>query len=295
MSVSIEEVLVLLPELFPGIQQIPLKNIRPNPKNPGRRLTPDEIQVLADNIAQRGLVNAIKVRPDRDTPLAAGVQLHTDNPRLRGDGQPWTLDDFNWEILAGENRYRAFGLLNRERIQGFILNPPPQEANEIMWLDNDIRDRGWWAAYQVIEMEIEANPYLTIQQVGANLKMDRDKVSRALRLLPLLGPKTRDLLCGITALENKGIFDLSENATARLGDLSPYSANKPGSWLKAQVDGQEPNKLWPYPPIPHETQELVHRALVEAGYQGMSESQVRGLVAHIKAGGEPGTIHRFPY
>src|SRR5208337_1103385 len=176
MSVSIEDVLALLPELFPGIQQILLNHIRPNPKNPGRRLTLPETQDLADNIARTGLKNAIKVWLDRANPLAPGVQLHPDNPRLRGDGKPWALDDFNWEILAGENRYRAFGLLNRERIPGYILNPTPQEAVEVMWLDNDIRERGWWAAYQAIEMEIEANPNLTMQEVAANLKMDRDKV-----------------------------------------------------------------------------------------------------------------------
>jgi|GEM_PF-1473591 len=287
MSVSIEDVLALLPELFPVEQQISLTNIRPNPKNPGRRLTPSEIQVLADNIAQRGLVNAIKVRPDRDNPLAPGVQLHPDNPRLRSDGQPWALEDFNWEILAGENRYRAFDLLKRPKIPGFILNPSPQEANEIMWLDNDVRERGWWAAYQAIEMEIEANPNLTMQEVADNLKMDKDKVSRALRLLPLLGPKTRDLILGVSESKNNGILDLGEMATARLGDLGPYPPYKPGSWQKARAQGQEPPKLWPYPPVPPQTQDLVHQAMFVAGDQEMSESQVKGLVAHIKSGGDP--------
>jgi len=287
MSVSIEDVLALLPELFPGIQQIPIKNISPNPKNPGRRLTPKEVQVLADNIAQRGLVNEIKVHPHPVKPLAEGVQLHPDNPRLRGDGQPWKLEDFNWEILAGENRYRAYDLLKKEKIPGEVLNPPPQEANEIMWLDNDVRDRGWWAAYQAIEMEIEANPNLTMQEVADNLRMDKDKVSRALRLLPLLGPKTGDLLFGVSELENKGLLDLGEMATARLGDLGPYTPYKPGSWKKAIAQGQEPPKLWPYPPIPAETQELVHQALVEAGYRDMTEKQVKDLAAHIKAGGDP--------
>jgi len=287
MSVSIEDVLALLPELFPGIQLINLTKIRPNPKNHGRRLTLPEIQVLADNIVKVGLVNAIKVWADRNNPLASGVQLHPDNPRLRGDGQPWSLDDFNWEILAGENRYRAFDLLKREKIPGYILNPAPQEINRIMWLDNDVRERGWWAAYQAIEMEIESNPNLTMQEVADNLKMDRDKVSRALRLLPLLGPKTRDLICGVSAFKNKGILDLGEMATARLGDLGPYTPYKPGSWKRAIAQGQDPPKLWPYPLIPPETQELVHWAMVVAGEHDMSESQVKALVAHIKSGGQP--------
>jgi ParB-like chromosome segregation protein Spo0J len=295
MSVSIEDVLSLLPELFPGEQQILLNHIRPNPKNPGKRLTLPETQALADNIARTGLKNAIKVRPDRTNPLAPGVQLHPDNPRLavstveplRGDGKPWALDDFNWEILAGENRYRAFGLLTRDRIPGYILNPNRQEANEIMWVDNITRDRGWWAAYQAIEMEIEANPDLTMQEVAVNLMIHKDKVSRALRLLPLLGPKTRDLLIRVSDHENQGILDLGEMVTAQLGALNPESVKKPGWNLKAKAEGQEPLKLWPYPPIPSETQELVHRALVEAGKRDMTEKKMKGFVAHIKAGGEP--------
>src|ERR1019366_4150562 len=88
---ALNDLLAALPQMFPGVQEIPLPNIRPNPENPGLPITDLEIQDLAQNIAEAGLLNPIKVRPDRSKPLAPGVTLHPENPRLRGDGQPWSV------------------------------------------------------------------------------------------------------------------------------------------------------------------------------------------------------------
>lgn len=69
--------------------------------------------------------------------------------------------------------------------------------------------------------------------------------------------------------------------------LGPGTGLKRGVKKKNLTEGEETQKLHPYPPIPPETQDLVHRALGVAGDHEMTESQVKGLVAHIKAGGEP--------
>jgi hypothetical protein len=44
---AIQELLAALPEMFPGIQKIPLANIRLNPNNPGPRPAEEEITELA--------------------------------------------------------------------------------------------------------------------------------------------------------------------------------------------------------------------------------------------------------
>ena len=145
MAVQIQDILALLPELFPGVQSIPLKNLRPDPENPGPPLTDQAIQDMADNLAARGLVNQIKVQPDKANPFAEGVQPHPDNPRLalagspvepaqpksgpqleasvQVDGRPWKVEDFNYVVLAGERRYRAADRLGGVTIPGFSLNP----------------------------------------------------------------------------------------------------------------------------------------------------------------------------
>lgn len=282
MSVSIQDVLALLPQIFPGVQQIPLGHIRPNPDNPGPPVTGDQIQDTAENITARGLLNPIKVMADPANPLAPGVQPHPDNPRLRADGQPWGPGDFNWVILAGELRYRAFGRLNRAAIPAYILNPSPEEVAEIIHLDNDMRDRGWFAAYQSIENLIKANPSLTQGQVAARLKMDRPKVNRALQLLPLLNPEARAFISSV-ATNSKGNKGFSELAASQLAGLGPGTGLKPG----VRKEGEGSQKLWPYPAIPPETQDLVRRTLAVAIDRGMTQAGVKGLVAWVKAGNQP--------
>jgi ParB-like chromosome segregation protein Spo0J len=283
MPVTIEDVLALLPEMFPGIQQIPLKNVSPNPNNPGPPLTAQQIQDLAQNIAEVGLLNPIKVRPNKANPLAGGAQLHPSNPRLRADGQPWTVGDFNYETLTGVNRYWAFDYLKREAIPGSILNPTAKEAVKISHLDNNVRERGWWAAYQTIEQYIQADSNLTQRQIGIELGMDKDKVGRALGLLPLLNAKARDLIVCNADNSNKGIRGISERAAAQLAGLGPGTGLKPG----VKAAGAETQKLWPYPTIPLETQDLVRRSLEVAIDQEMGEVGVKGLVAWVQDGHKP--------
>ncbi len=186
-------------------------------------------------------------------------------------------------ILAGENRYRAFDYLKRETVPGFILNPTAKEAVKITHLDNEVRDRGWWAAYQSIEQYIQADPNLTQRQVAIELKMDLEKVNRAIRLLPLLNAEARGLIVRNTNNSNKEIRGISEIAASRLALLGPGSALKPG----VKAAGAETQKLWPYPPIPPETQDLVRRALEVAIDQELTEAGVKGLVGWVQDGHKP--------
>jgi ParB-like chromosome segregation protein Spo0J len=291
--VNIESVLALLPELFPGIQEIPLGNIRPNPNNPGPALTEQEVAELADNLADRGLVNPIKVRPDRANPLAEGVQPHPDNPRLTIQNRPWRLEDFRFMIMAGERRWRAAGRLKWATVKAFILNPTEEEAVEITHLDNDVRDRGWWAGYQSIEQLIQANPGLTLRQVATKLKMHLSKVSQALRLLSLLNPASRDLIVRNSNNSNKGIWGISESAALRLADLGPGSGLKRGVRKKESAEGTgssaqgEPQVLWPYPAIPSETKDLVRQTLEKAFEMELTEAGLKGLVRFVQEGHRP--------
>ena len=119
MPVDIEAILALLPEIFPGVQAIPLDRIRPNPDNPGPPISEDQIQDMEENILASGLQNEGKFQAYKADPLAPGVTLHPDNPRLRGDGQPWRVGDFNWNTLTGERRA--------------CLGPAPKQGLDLAW------------------------------------------------------------------------------------------------------------------------------------------------------------------
>ncbi|HJT25288.1 MAG TPA: hypothetical protein VJ873_11980, partial [bacterium] len=283
-KVEIKDVLAALPQIFPGVQQVPLGCIRPNPKNPGPPISEDQIAEMAANLEVTELDNPIKLMPDPENPLAPGVSLNPKNPHLKGDGRPWEPADFNWVILAGELRYRAFGRLKREAIPAYICNPSPQDVPGKTHRDNAVRDRGWWADYQSIEQHIQVNPNDSQGQVAVKLKIARPRVNRAIALLPLLNSESRALISTDGTNSNKGIWGASELAAAELADLGPGTGLKPG--VKGQ-GSEEAQKLWPYPPIPPETQELVHRTLLVAIDHKMTQAQVKGLVAWVKGGGQP--------
>jgi len=314
MPVDIEAILALLPELFPGVQSIPLANIRPNPDNPGPPITEEQVQELADNLVERGLLNPIRVQPDRTNPLARGpqaegqalgvpgqgaepqngpgplrgVQPHPQNPRLRADGHPWELADFNFIVLTGENRYRAAGKLQWPSIQGTILNLTALEAVETVHLDNAVRDRGWWADYQSIEQEIKAGPNLTQGQVATRLKLSRESVGWAIRLLPLLNAEARGLISRIPTNSNKENKGISETAASWLADLGPGTGLKRGVRKKGPPEsGEDSQRLWPYPAIPPETQDLVRRTLAVALERGLTEAGMKALVGWVQEGHEP--------
>jgi hypothetical protein len=309
MSVSIQEVLTLLPELFPGVQSIPLDLIRFNPDNPGPPASDDEVAQLAANIAEVGLNNPVKMGPDKADPLAPGVTLHPDNPRLKGTGQPWKVKDFNYRLLSGETRCRAFQKLQRAAIPGTILNPTATEAAVILALDNKIRKRGWWWDYQSVEPLIKANPNLTQGQVAVNLELDRPLVNHAIQILPLLNPEARALISNNVTNSNKGNKGISESAVSQLAVLGPESPFKPGPKKKSLADGGagsptesahpnhgprleasaqgEPQKLWPYPGIPPETQDLVRRTLSVAIDRKMTQAKAKALVQWVKEGNRP--------
>ena len=226
--VTIQDVLAILSELFQGLQQIPMKNIRPNPDNPGPPPTDKQIQDMADNIDKVGVKEPINVRANPANPLAEGVTLHPDNPRLRGDGRPWTLGDFNWLPLTGQLRYLACDRLKRETIPGFVLNPTEEEAVIINQLGNAVRDKGWWASYQNVENIIKANPNLTQKEVAVKLKLSEKKVNRAIRIIPLLNKETRTLLTGMAVHltdSEDSITDQGRNSTGAGGSITDQGRN----------------------------------------------------------------------
>ncbi|MGA9280692.1 MAG: ParB N-terminal domain-containing protein, partial [Pseudolabrys sp.] len=61
-------------------RRAPIENLRPNPRNPRRMFTDDELDELSASIRERGIIQPIVVR---------------------------ALQDDKFEIIAGERRWRA--------------------------------------------------------------------------------------------------------------------------------------------------------------------------------------------
>jgi len=286
---QIQQLLAALPEMFPGVQKIPLPNIRLNPNNPGAKAAEEDIAELAANIALVGLKNAAKVMPDPAGPLAPGLTPHPDNFRVKADNTPWSLSDFRFLNLSGELRQLACQRLQWTVMDGIILNPTPEEAVEITDLDNDVRQKGWWAKYQSVENLIKANPTLKQREIATRLKTNVKRVNWAISLLPLLNTEARGVLVSNGNKSNKGKDAISEISASHLADLGPESILKPGG-----TPNDPAQTLYPYPAIPPETQDLVYRTLVVACKHQMKEAQVQKLVEWVLAGNPPETYAKAP-
>ena len=90
---------------LPRIVEVKLTNLRPNPDQPRTAFDPASIQELADSIKQHGIIQPIAVTKDPHYP---------DDPT-------------KFLIVAGERRYRAFQLLERETMPAVITAGNPAE------------------------------------------------------------------------------------------------------------------------------------------------------------------------
>jgi ParB family chromosome partitioning protein len=97
---------------LPHIIEVDLVKLRPNPDQPRRAFNHESIQELASSIDQHGLIQPIAVVRDPDNP----------------DG---------FIVVAGERRFRAFQLLERETIPAIMTTGA---ADEIALIENIQRE-----------------------------------------------------------------------------------------------------------------------------------------------------------
>jgi ParB family chromosome partitioning protein len=96
---------------LPRIVEIDLARIVPNPDQPRRSFDEAKLRELADSIAERGLIHPITVR------------------KAEGDG---------YVIVAGERRFRAFGLLERPTMPAIVMSE--EGTDELALIENIQRE-----------------------------------------------------------------------------------------------------------------------------------------------------------
>ncbi|MDH4140086.1 MAG: ParB/RepB/Spo0J family partition protein [Coriobacteriia bacterium] len=137
--------------------EIPVDQIRPNPKQPRTDIDDESVAELADSISKVGLLQPIIVRP-----MAEG-----------------------YEIIAGERRWRAARQVGLERVAVRILSTDEAESLELALIENLQRED-----LNAIE---EAHGYrrllsehqMTQAELAAKVSKSRSAITNALRLLDL--------------------------------------------------------------------------------------------------------------
>jgi ParB family chromosome partitioning protein len=142
-------------------RRAPIENLQPNPRNPRRLFTDDELDELAASIRERGIIQPIVVRA------------------LKGD---------NFEIIAGERRWRAAQRAGLHDVPIAVV-----EANDAQSLEYAIIENVQRSDLNPIE---EATGYLALmddfnrtqEEVAQIVGKSRPHIANTIRLLKLSEP-----------------------------------------------------------------------------------------------------------
>ncbi|HWZ18250.1 MAG TPA: ParB/RepB/Spo0J family partition protein [Ktedonobacteraceae bacterium] len=185
-----------------NILHIPINAIIPNPRQPRRILTEDDPKLLelSISIKQHGLLQPLVVtRLDTDATLTASSQKATANDSWFGeedqkdDAQSASETVVQFQIIAGERRWRASRMAGLTKVPVVLKEAAPQEMLELALIENiqraDLNPIEEALAYQALIHEFG----LTQEMVARAVGKDRSTITNALRLLTL-APKVREAL-----------------------------------------------------------------------------------------------------
>ncbi len=141
-------------------QMVPIDKIYPNPDQPRRSFSQEDLEELAASIREKGIIQPLILR---------------DNPREEG----------GFEIVAGERRWRAAQLAQLHEVPAIIRNYSDTEALEIAIIENiqraDLNPIEEAAGYRDL-MERFGH---TQEKLGEALGKSRPYIANLLRLLKL--------------------------------------------------------------------------------------------------------------
>jgi ParB family chromosome partitioning protein len=143
----------------PADRGLPIELISPNPRNPRRRFSDEELVDLCQSIREHGVVQPVVVRP----------------AQVNG----------RYEIIAGERRWRAAQLAGMAEIPAIIRNVGDREALELAIVENiqraDLNPVEEALGFQQL---IDEHGY-TQADLGQVIGKSRSHVANTLRLLKL--------------------------------------------------------------------------------------------------------------
>lgn len=141
-----------------SITSLPLQKVEPNPRQPRRVFDEEELQALADSIAEHGIVQPLAVRDE-------------------GNGY--------YMIIAGERRWRAARLAGLDEVPVVVLDADDRTVMELALVENlqrqDLNPMEEAEGYRVLMEDYGLTQEQTAERVGKS----RSAVANALRLLAL--------------------------------------------------------------------------------------------------------------
>lgn len=147
-----------VPETQQEVTRLPLQKVEPNPNQPRRRFDKEELQSLADSIAEHGILQPLAVR---------------------------AMEGGFYQIIAGERRWRAARLAGLKEVPVVVVEADDRTVMELALIENlqrqDLNPMEEAEGYRVLTEEYG----LTQEQAAARVGKSRPAVANALRLLAL--------------------------------------------------------------------------------------------------------------
>lgn len=202
-----------------SINEIELSKIKVNPNQPRREFDPVALQELADSITEIGIIQPITLRK---------------------------LSDDEYQIIAGERRFRASQMAHLTTIPAYIRTADDENVMEMALIENiqreDLNSVEIALAYQHLLDQYG----LTQERLSERVGKKRATIANYLRLLKLpapiqLGLQNKQIDMGharaLLALDDpKKQMKLYEDILNR-----DYSVRKVEELVKAFLNGDEPN------------------------------------------------------
>ena len=140
------------------VTSLPLQKVEPNPLQPRKLFDETELQVLADSIAQHGILQPLAVRPGKNG---------------------------YYQIIAGERRWRAARMAGLRNVPVVVLDVDDRTVMELALVENlqrqDLNPMEEAMGYKQLMEEYA----MTQEQVAERVSKSRSAVANSLRLLTL--------------------------------------------------------------------------------------------------------------
>ena len=163
-------------------QLLPIYKVEPNPGQPRQDFDEEELQALADSIAEHGIIQPLTVRE-----TAAGY----------------------YQIIAGERRWRAARMANLTELPVVVIEADDRKTMELALIENlqrqDLNPVEEALGYQTLM----ADYGMTQEEASHRVGKSRSAVANALRLLQLPDPIAQMLRDGkLTAGHARAILKI---------------------------------------------------------------------------------------
>jgi ParB family chromosome partitioning protein len=140
------------------ISEVPLDRISVNPNQPRREFDPEALQELADSIAEMGIIQPITLRQ---------------------------MADDQYQIIAGERRYRASQLAGKKSIPAYVRTANDERVMEMALIENIQREDLNALEVALAYQQLMEQYGMTQERLSERVGKKRTTVANYLRLLRL--------------------------------------------------------------------------------------------------------------